>query len=190
MRVKFCGMTNLEDVGFAAKLGVDFVGFVFFKKSKRFVEPEKVKQILSRLHTKVKTVGVFVGQSKDEIVDIMNYCMLDFAQVYEDFDLPNAIRVYRIKDKLPDVKKDGFILFDCYVDSFGGAGKSFNWDLLDDVDFKDRLFVAGGINAQNVLKLKEMGVFGVDLVSSIEEYPSKKSFKKMEEFMKAVRGEQ
>ena len=188
MKVKFCGMTNYEDVKSAIDLGVDFVGFVFYEKSKRYVSFEEAKEIVDKVKGEVKTVGVFFGYDKTAVVKGFNFCRLDYAQVYEDLNGIPTIRVYRIKDRLPDKVQDGLVLFDVYTEKGGGSGKSFNWGLLKSCLYRDRLFVAGGVDADNVVFLKSLGVFGVDLVSSIEEYPGKKSFSKMKEFMEVVRG--
>jgi len=188
MKVKFCGMTNYEDVKNAIDLGVDFVGFVFFKKSKRYVSFEKAKEIIDRVRGDVKTVGVFFGHDRETILKAFEFCGLDYAQVYGDVKGVPTIRVYRIKDKLPDKVQDGLLLFDVYTQEGGGSGKSFNWDILKGFPYKNRLFVAGGVNADNVEFLKKLDVFGVDLVSSVEERPGKKSFSKMKEFMEVIRG--
>ncbi len=188
MMVKFCGMTNLKDVLIAVDLGVDFVGFVFYEKSKRFVKYEKVREIIKNIKGNVKTVGVFVEQSDSEIKNTMDFCGLDYAQVYRDIDGIDSIRVYRIKNELPDTKRDGLILFDSYTKTIGGSGISFDVGLLKDFKRKDRLFVAGGISVYNVESVMEMDVFGVDLVSSIESYPGKKDVNKMKEFLRIVKG--
>ncbi len=189
MKVKFCGMTNYEDVKDAIDLGVDFVGFVFYKKSKRFIKPEDAKAIAKKVKGNVNLVGVFFGFDRNRTLEIFEFCDLDYAQVYEPLDGIPTITVYRIKEDIPKVKQNGLILFDIYTETGGGSGKSFDWRLLDKVPFKDRLIVAGGVNKNNVIELIERGVYGIDLVSSIEKYPGKKSKRKMEEFMKVVRGE-
>ncbi|WP_022670957.1 phosphoribosylanthranilate isomerase [Hippea alviniae] len=190
MKVKFCGMTNYEDVKASIDLGVDFVGFVFYKKSKRFIDYRQAREIIEKIKGEVKTVGVFVDESCEEIEEIMNFCGLDYAQVYKDCLLKRRIRVYRIKDKLPEKVTDGLLLFDKFTDSIGGSGKSFDFDLIKGFPFKDRLFIAGGISIENVKLLIDMGVYGVDLVSSVEAYPGKKDFEKMRKFMEFVRSQE
>ena len=188
MFVKFCGMTNLDDVLCAVDLGVDFVGFVFYEKSKRFVTYEKVKNIVESLTADVKKVGVFVEQNDEEIEYAMDFCQLDYAQVYRDVENIKTIRAYRIKESLPESIADGLILFDSYTKSIGGSGVSFDLDLIENFEHKNRLFVAGGVSLDNVESVIDLNVFGIDLVSSIEAYPGKKDKKKMEEFLKAVKG--
>ncbi len=188
MKVKFCGMTNYEDVKNAIDLGVDFVGFVFFKKSKRYISFEEAKGIVDKVKGKIETVGVFYGYDSKTVFEGFRFCRLDYAQVYEYVKGIPTIRVYRINDRLPEEVQNGLVLFDAYTEKGGGVGKSFDWGLLRSFPYKDRLFVAGGVNANNVGFLKNLGVFGVDLVSFVEEYPGRKSFSKMKEFMEVVRG--
>jgi len=187
MKVKFCGMTNKEDVSAAVELGVNFIGFVFYERSKRFVTYEQVRKITEDINGSVKKVGVFVEQTDKEIEKAVEFCNLDYAQVYKSIAGVNTIRVYRIKDELPKDISNGLILFDSYTKSIGGSGVSFDLDLLKRFKHKNRLFVAGGVNIDNVALIADLNVFGVDLVSSIEAYPGKKDMKKMENFMKAVR---
>jgi len=185
MKIKFCGMTNLDDCLCAQDLGVDYVGFVFYEKSKRYVEPKIVTSIVKHLH--VKTVGVFVDKSVEDIKNIMQECNLDFAQVYEDFEIENRIRVFRIIDKLPESVSDGLILLDSFSALVGGSGKSFNWQLLEGFEAVNRAFIAGGISIENAEHLALYRPYGVDLVSSIEMYPGKKDFNKMKSFVKLAR---
>ncbi len=187
MMVKFCGMTNIEDVMCAVDLGVDYVGFIFYRGSERYVAPETVKDIVERVYGLVKTVGVFVEEDENQIKEIMHFCSLDYAQVYRDMCGLRDIRVYRIRDELPSVRDEGLLLFDSFTPSIGGSGVSFNVELVKDVDYKDRLFVAGGVDCSSVGYLMELGVYGVDLVSSIEAYKGKKDHMKMERFVKIVR---
>ena len=106
VKIKICGMTNLEDCQTAIDLGVDFIGFVFYKKSARYVTPEMVREISERINGKAKTVGVFVEETEDEIDRLVDFCHLDFAQVYNsrmDHMEQTGSCVYRIKDAVPEV---------------------------------------------------------------------------------------
>jgi phosphoribosylanthranilate isomerase len=187
VKIKFCGMTNLDDCQKAEELSVDFIGFVFHKKSKRYVSPDAVKTIVRRLNGKARTVGVFVDEDEGEVKRAVEECGLDLAQVYRPMRMTNRIRVYRIKDALPEEPEPGLILFDTFSDGYGGSGLSFDFDLLDRCQVLDRVFVAGGINEQNVHRVLARRPFGVDLASSVEASPGKKDHGKMERFVKAIR---
>lgn len=187
MFVKFCGMTNLEDVFYSLDLGVDFIGFVFYKKSPRYIEPQEVKNILKQLPKNTKSVGVFVEESENEIVSIMNYCGIEYAQVYIEVSIQNKIRVYRIKDAIPDKVYDGLILLDSLTAQVGGSAQKFDWSLLKGFYVINRAFIAGGVGLDNIEEIAKYKPYGVDLVSSIEAYPGKKDPIKMKNFIDKVR---
>lgn len=190
VKVKFCGMTNLDDCRKAMDLSVDFVGFVFYEKSPRYITPSLVRQIVEKLEgSKVNTVGVFVGQDESVIDEVMEYCHLDYAQVYRAIGLPNRITVIRIADRLPEERLDeeGLILFDSYSEGYGGSGKPFDFRVLQGCEALQRAFVAGGVNVDNVEDILQLKPFGIDLVSSVETRKGKKDHQKMEEFMNRVR---
>ncbi|MBA4417986.1 MAG: hypothetical protein C0392_08760 [Syntrophus sp. (in: bacteria)] len=188
VKIKFCGMTNMDDCLAARDLGVDFIGFVFYRKSKRYIEPVKVREITERLQGKAKTVGVFVEETEEEIRDICAFCGLDFAQVYgRAGGITNKISVYRIKDRVPDVNEGGLILFDSNTDGFGGSGTPFDLDLLKGHQALSRVFIAGGIGETNVYDALRLNPFGIDLVSSIEAYGGKKDLSKMKSLVSKVR---
>jgi phosphoribosylanthranilate isomerase len=193
-KIKCCGMTNLEDCRAAEDLGVDFIGFVFYRKSTRFVAPATVRRIIGMLKGEVSCVGVFVDEDDREIAEILRYCGLDFAQVYRPSLLPALIRAFRIDssvikgsmtDPIPDA---GLCLFDSYSEGFGGSGQAFDLSFLpDDPGLLDRAFIAGGIDEKNVRDVLRLKPFGIDLVSSLEAYPGKKDLRAMERFVKTVR---
>jgi phosphoribosylanthranilate isomerase len=180
-------MTNLDDCMKAIDLGVDYLGFVFYKKSSRYITPHKVRRITEKLNGSLSAVGVFIDEIDQEIEKIVDYCGLDFAQVYRESAVRNKITAYRVADHLPARHTDGLILFDSYTKGYGGSGMTFPFGLLTTCDVLNRTFIAGGINEKNVREILRLHPFGVDLVSSIEVYKGKKDYKKMETFMKTIR---
>jgi len=191
VKIKICGMTNLEDCRVAIDLGVDFVGFVFYKKSARYVTSEMVREISERINEKVKTVGVFVEETEDEIDRLIDFCHLNFAQIYNNrAATDNRINVYRVKDHLPEVAANGLVLFDSYSEGFGGTGTSFDINLLKNHSALGRAFIAGGIDEGNVYRALDLKPFGIDLVSSVEKEKGKKDLFKMERLVKKVRSYQ
>ena len=189
VKIKFCGMTDLDDCKMAVDLAVDFVGFVFYKKSRRAVTPDRARRITERLDGAVSTVGVFVEEDDREIEGVAGFCGLDFVQVYRESACANAIRVLRVSGRLPDVPGgDGLLLFDSSSEGMGGSGRPFDHSLLKGCEALDRAFVAGGVDEHNVGEILRMRPFGIDLVSSIEAMPGRKDYRKMERFVKKVRG--
>jgi len=190
VNIKICGMTNLEDCQTAIDLGVDFIGFVFYKKSARYVAPEKVREIVEKINGKAKTVGVFVEESEDKIDRLVDFCHLDFAQVYNGSAKDNRISVYRVKDSLPEVATNGLVLFDNYSEGFGGSGTPFDVNLLKDHVALGRAFIAGGIDEGNVHHALALKPFGIDFVSSVEKEKGKKDPFKIERLVRKVRSYQ
>ena len=188
VKIKFCGMTDLDDCKMAADLAVDFVGFVFYKKSRRAVTPGRARRIIEGLDGTMQTVGVFVEEEDREIERVAHFCGLDFVQVYRESACANSIRVLRVAGRLPDVPGEGLLLFDSASEGIGGSGKPFDRSLLKGCEALDRAFVAGGVDERNVGEILRMRPFGVDLVSSIEARPGRKDYGRMEKFVKKVRG--
>lgn len=188
VKIKVCGMTNWEDCRAAVGLGVDFIGFVFYRKSARCVAPGAARAMIERLDGTVKTVGVFVKIPEDDIDRVMDFCGLDYAQVYTGRTGPRRIAVYAVDNCVPEVADDGFILFDSHSPGFGGSGTSFDMGLLADHQALGRAFIAGGINEENVGQILALNPFGVDFVSSIEKYKGKKDLSKMERLVNKIRG--
>ena len=187
VNIKICGMTNREDCLTAIDLGVDFIGFVFYEESRRYVTPESVRTIVERLDGNIKTVGVFVKETEDQIKELMEFCKLDFAQVYNARSGPDRISVCRVSDTILDVTEDGLVLFDNYSEGFGGSGISFDITLLKNHYALGRAFIAGGINEENIGSIMALKPFGVDLVSSVEKYKGKKDLLKMSYLVSKIR---
>ncbi|MBP1750862.1 MAG: hypothetical protein H6Q52_3401 [Deltaproteobacteria bacterium] len=187
VNIKICGMTSMEDCLAAARLGADFIGFVFYRKSPRYIAPGAVRTLIERLDGKVKTVGVFVEGPECDIETVMDFCGLDYAQVYNGRSGPRRIPVYAVDDHIPEVAGDGLILFDSYSPGFGGSGASFDTRLLAGHSALCRAFIAGGINEENVEEVLALNPFGVDFVSSVERYKGKKDLFKMERLVNKIR---
>ena len=199
VKVKICGITNLEDALYAARLGADALGFVFYKKSPRYIRPEKAKAIIRQLPKFVKTVGVFVNAREQTIRKVAGNLKLDMLQFHGDestqfccrFKGFKVIKVFRVRDKitLSHISKYNVwaYLFDAFAKNrFGGTGRSFNWKLLGCLGgLKKNIFLSGGINAGNVKRaLRVFPVQWVDASSSLERYAGKKDPEKIRRFLK------
>jgi len=188
VRIKACGMTNLDDCLKAEELGIDYIGFVFYRQSKRFVLPQDARKMREAIGPSIKAIGVFVEESDEEMGRIVDYCNLDYAQVYRESGLINTVRAFRVAGTLPScIPGEGLLLFDSFTDAIGGSGQAFPLDLVAGQAFLQRAFIAGGINERNVADVLRLRPFGVDLVSSLEAYPGKKDHAKFEHFVKTVR---
>lgn len=203
VKVKICGITNLEDAGGAAGSGCDALGFVFYKKSPRYISPERAGDIIRGLPPHIIKIGVFVNAREKTIRRIAKLCNLDMLQFHGDespefcerFRNYKIIKAFRIRHGI-DIKnvssyKTFAYLFDTFIRSkSGGTGKSFNWKLIRHIrDLKRPIFLSGGLTAKNVkLAIKTARPHWVDVSSSVEIKPGKKAHKKVKEFIKAAKG--
>jgi len=182
--IKYCGFTRREDLLFAASLGVDAAGFVFYEHSKRFIAPQKVRDISEGIGT-IKKVGVFVGMNAAQVNETARIAKLDIIQLFAheagddaDYELP-VLRVYRIASaediaKIP-ARSKVFLLDAMSSRGMGGTGESFDWSLIKNSPRINTAIIAGGISLNNAAEVAGMKPYGVDLSSSIEEAPGIKS---------------
>jgi phosphoribosylanthranilate isomerase len=187
-RVKICGITNRKDAHLAADLGAFAAGFVFYRGSRRYITPTEARRIVASLPPSVLTVGVFVEDTPDEVMEIRRYCGLDRVQIYDagrwadaGCDAAAIIAAYRVRSKEEIARANGLPylpLFDTGIPGvWGGTGKSFDWAMLR--GFDRPYILAGGITADNVDEAVRLGPFALDISSGVESSPGKKDPKKM-----------
>ena len=192
MKVKICGITNLQDALDAINAGANALGFVFYKKSPRYIESTKAKEIVEKLPPFVQTVGLFVNEDENFINEICLESKMQLAQIIDDNEIINYdllkvkyIKVLRAKEEkdLRNLNKD-FYLVDAFVDGFGGAGKRIALEWFEDIDCS-RLIIAGGLTVENINELDGFGFYGVDVSSGVEsEVKGRKNRAKMIAFVK------
>jgi len=198
-KVKICGITNQEDAVAAMEMGADLLGFNFYRKSPRYITPEAAAQIINRLPAFIDVSGVFVNSTLDETRQIASQCQLDWIQLHGDenaefcrwlaYDSPKTMKAIRVKDADDIEKTDDFytdaVLLDAYdPDKYGGTGLTFDWNIIGHIG--KRIFLAGGINADNAVAAMELGVYGIDVCSGIESEPGKKDHQKMKQLFDNV----
>jgi phosphoribosylanthranilate isomerase len=201
VKVKICGITNVDDALAASDLGVDALGFVFYRESPRHVSPDQAREIIRRLPPFIATVGVFVDMPPDEVEGIMRHASLDVAQLHghESPDacvvlgrrVIKAIRVKELSDLEPlqHYRVSAFLLDTYTQESFGGTGQIFNWDIALHAKQFGKIILAGGLNPSNVEKAVHwVRPYGVDVSSGVEEEKGKKDHRKMGLFIKRAKG--
>jgi phosphoribosylanthranilate isomerase len=201
LKVKICGITNLEDAQIAIDMGADILGFNFYPKSPRYIEPNKAEEIIANLPGFVDIAGVFVNANRQNIRSMTDTGMLNWVQFHGDetsdfcseFNAWNlrtikAIRVRSTQDIDQAQEFETFsLLFDAFDPNYyGGTGKTFDWSLLR--KYPRRVFLAGGINPDNISKAIETDVYGIDICSGIESEPGKKNHKKMKQLFDKIHG--
>jgi len=201
-KIKICGITNSDDAVAAVRAGADMLGFVFFKGSKRYVEPSIAGKISSMLPPHVARVGVFVDEDADNVLKIAKTAGLDMLQFHggespaycRGFDAAyQLIKAFCVKDGrdlLSIGRYDcGYHLFDAYAPNVpGGSGRTFEWNILQNIVLSRPIFLSGGLNPENVVSaIKLLHPYGVDVSSSVEMAPGKKDAGRMADFVAQVR---
>ena len=196
-KIKLCGLTRLCDIEVANELKPEYIGFVFAPKSRRYVSPEKAKELKNQLHSDIKAVGVFVNESAESVAELLNNEIIDIAQLHgtesESYlsslrkltDKP-IIKAFRI-DCEQDIAKAqnssaDFVLLDS---GNGGTGTAFDWNLLKNISRP--YFLAGGLGLNNIQNaIKKLKPYAVDVSSGIET-DGVKDRSKMTKFVAIVR---
>ncbi|HHO42173.1 MAG TPA: phosphoribosylanthranilate isomerase [Epsilonproteobacteria bacterium] len=190
LKVKICGITNLEDALCACEFGADALGFVFYPQSPRYIEPKKAYTIISQLPPFVKTVGLFVNTDANSVNTICKEAHIDIAQIhfevnskfYEELEVP-SIKVIRAASKEDIINNsDNYCLVDAYVESYGGEGKRVALEWFDGVDCS-KIILAGGLDSNNLYELEKYNFYGVDVSSGVESVKGKKDSQKIKEFI-------
>ena len=191
MRVKICGITNLQDAIDAINAGANALGFVFYKKSPRYITPLDAKKIVEQLPPFIQTVGLFVNDNENFINEVCAESKMQLAQIIDDEEKLNYellkikfIKVVRAKI-FQDIKKlsDDYYLIDAFVDSFGGEGKRVALEWFENINCS-KFILAGGLTSNNLKEIDGYGFYAVDVSSGVEESKGKKSKQKMIDFIK------
>lgn len=196
--IKLCGLSRDSDIRVANELKPQYIGFVFAPKSKRYVKPEKARELKQMLAPNIKAVGVFVNEKLETIAAFLNNGLIDVAQLHGDesddyimqlrkyTDRP-IIKAFRIKttEDIADAKQSAadYVL----LDSGAGTGVVFDWNLIHSI--QRPYFLAGGLQSGNVrAAIRTLRPFAVDISSGIET-DGVKDKTKMAAFIAAVRKE-
>lgn len=196
-RIKLCGLKSLDDVIAANAVQPDYIGFVFAKTSKRFINPQTAEQLRKNLDCKIAVVGVFVNESVEIVAELLNKGTIDMAQLHGNESEEYITLLRKKTDKklvkafsVNEVKKlqaayacsADYILFDS---GSGGTGKSFDWSIIK--NFDRPYFLAGGLNINNVSEaVSKLHPYAVDVSSGVET-DGRKDDVKMAAFINAVR---
>ena len=190
-KVKICGLSTKEAVETAVSAGVDYIGFVF-APSKRQVTLEEATELAKLIPVNVKKVGVFVLPSRAQLLEAIEKVGLDLIQVHgqvgDDLfeDLPCAsIQAVQVDGNghVPNSQAD-YLLFDAPV---AGSGQTFDWGQLNTTGLVQPIFIAGGLNEDNVVKaIQHFTPYAVDVSSGVET-DGQKDHEKIRRFIERVK---
>jgi phosphoribosylanthranilate isomerase len=198
-QIKMCGLRRPEDIEAVNELKPEYIGFVFFPGSKRYVTPETAKALRAGLNPGIKAVGVFVDEDPETVARLLEEGVIDIAQLHghEDetyltelrkkTDKP-LIRAFRIRNAEDAQRAQTSTAEQILLDAGAGDGKTFDWSWLKEMTRP--YFLAGGLNPENAGEaVRELKPYAVDVSSGIET-EGYKDINKMRAFARAVREEQ
>ena len=206
MQYKVCGITDIAQAIALDELKVNYVGFIFYAQSKRYVLNQLTLNQLSEFNPKhAKKVGVFVNAPLEQVIDVISKAKLDIVQLHGDEDarycakinqVVPVVKVFRVGNCLPDFAAyetaATFYLFDTDSALYGGTGQHFNWELIKNTDFNKPYFLSGGIGPNDVhgievMKKTKAGncLLAIDVNSLFETAPGTKNLELIKTFINA-----
>lgn len=192
IHVKICGITSFNDAIMATNYGASALGFIFYEKSPRYINPEILKTWISNVPSSIKKVGVFVNKDVDKVNKIAEELNLGMVQLHGDESpeycnqmIRPVIKVFRVNNKFDSIMLKNYqvatFLFDTYnKENHGGTGESFDWQSILQLNTETPVILSGGLNADNVLEgIEVVKPSAVDVNSGVETAPGKKDEEKI-----------
>lgn len=203
LKIKVCGMAEAENLVQLARLKPDYVGFIFYPKSPRYMAERLSAEALDVLPETTKRVGVFVSEKTETVLSLAKRYALDYVQLHGDETVEycqtirrhglKVIKVFRIatRNDLKSIAEYAqcadLFLFDTKTPTYGGCGSEFDWTILEEADIPLPWLISGGISPDNILRACQTGAFAVDLNSKFETAPGIKDIQLLEECFKSIR---
>lgn len=209
MKVKVCGMRDPVNIRDLIKIPPDYIGFIFYNKSERYVGENFDTDILDLIPPAIKKVGVFVNGSLQYVKDRINTFGLDLVQIH-GVETPeyckilfqegiNVIKAFGVNENIDMTSVNmyqpfcSYFLFDTKCEGYGGSGAKFNWKLLRDYDNDKPVILSGGIGPEDADDIKEtvnkydLNIHALDINSRFETEPGMKDMKKVRDFIDRIR---
>lgn len=200
VKVKICGITNLEDARHAVDSGADALGFVFYPGSPRCVDQDHARQIIAGLPPFVTCVGLFVNEQPSRVVEVVRHVGLDVIQLHGDetpqqcsfppYRVIKALRLARRgqSDELPEYPVSALLLDAWVAGQYGGTGQQCDWELAARIAAKRTVILAGGLTPDNVgSAVRAVRPHAVDVSSGVEAEPGRKDPRKVAKFIRMAR---
>ncbi|TXR54950.1 phosphoribosylanthranilate isomerase [Reinekea thalattae] len=200
-RIKMCGMTRSEDVEAACQAGADAIGMIFYPPSGRYIEVSQAEKLAQHVSLAVDKVALFVNPEVNFVNDVVAATGADILQFHGDESAEfcqqfgrRYIKALRVKsaaevaEKIAEHHQADAIMLDAYVKGVpGGTGQQFDWSMTPE-SIRHKLFLAGGLNADNVgTAIQALRPYAVDVAGGIEQAPGIKDIDKIFAFAEAVR---
>ena len=197
MQLKVCGLTDINQINELAKLEIDRLGFIFYKKSQRYAADKLDKEYILTIKGKINKTGVFVNEDLNSIESIIKNYKLDSVQLHgeESPEFCNILKskveviktvLIKNKDSFTEIEKYkdacDYFLFDTYSEAYGGTGKQFDWSWLNHYELNTPFFLSGGIDITDVKSIQEINhpyLIGIDVNSKFELEPGIKDINKI-----------
>ena len=212
IRVKVCGMTIPSQVNELDEIGVDLAGFIFYKKSPRYMRDKISAEEMKKIGGRIAKVGVFVNEDYDELMRTVEKYRLDMVQLHGDetaiycervSNYVTVIKAFRMSDNdpidwimRPYHEAADMFMFDTLGAGYGGTGKKFDWNVLKATAVHNLFFLSGGIEPGDECRLKEFEkeevaekLFAVDINSKFEFSPGVKDLVRVEKFVREIKDE-
>ncbi len=207
MKLKVCGMRDAANIEALISLKPDFMGFIFYVKSPRYVGEELDAEVLRTIPSSIKKVGVFVNSNPDHIMNMVKQYDLQYVQLHGN-EMPDFCRVLRqkglniIKSFAVDNEFNfamlnnykpfcDLFLFDTKGELRGGNGVAFDWNILRNYDREKPFFLSGGVSNENIDQLlalaADVPIYGIDVNSRYETAPGVKDLEKIEMLIDKIR---
>jgi phosphoribosylanthranilate isomerase len=205
MQIKICGMRDAQNIKELLALNPDFIGFIFYPASKRYITIDEYLSL--DLDTRfTKKVGVFVNEDIKKVISIATLAEINYLQLhgdesveyceqlkYLDFKIIKAFGIdehfdFQILNAYDEVCD--YFLFDTKTKDFGGSGITFDWNILNNYTLNKKIFLSGGLNIEHIKQIKQLNfadkIFALDFNSQLEISPSNKDIKKCEALINAI----
>jgi len=208
VKIKICGIKNLDDARLGVEAGADMLGFNFYRRSSRFIEPDEARKIIDSLkcESEVIAVGIFVDEPLESVIEMVRVSGVGAVQLHGDesvaycADLKSAlngitiIKALRVNDSFQAETATSYpvdaIMLDAFHESLrGGTGKTIDWEIAENTrKLVPQFFLSGGLSPENVAEaIERVQPYAVDACSRLELSPGRKDPSRVKAFVRAAR---
>lgn len=201
MKLKVCGLKHEHNIKELMQLPLDYMGFIFYKKSPRFVGENLSFDFVRTIPRHIKKTGVFVNESSYSIFNHIAHYDLNMVQLHgnESPELcaelkpyVKVMKAFQIEDDFDFKQLEKYVsvvdyfLFDSQTANYGGSGKSFNWKLLENYNYNIPFFLSGGISGEHIEEIKQLNIpqlMAIDINSKFETEAGLKNTEHIKQFI-------